>query len=68
MFADLRITIYIRFAAKFLTHVPKHTAVALKYLGPVVEKRRQDMELYGDNWLDKPVRGLRLSHFKCQKL
>ena len=27
----------------------------LKHIGPVIEERRRNMELYGDDWADKPV-------------
>ena len=46
----------VRFAKHFVTNLPARLAQAVKHLGPVIKERYRLLELYGDNWNEKPVR------------
>ncbi|EPS43720.1 hypothetical protein H072_2324 [Dactylellina haptotyla CBS 200.50] len=42
------------FAARLCSSIPKNQKVAMKYLAPIIEQRRDKMELLGKKWQDRP--------------
>ena len=38
-----------------ITRVPKLIDTSERLLAPTIEERRKCMEMYGDDWADKPV-------------
>jgi hypothetical protein len=54
-------------ASKLFT--PRETSVnrVLKHVTPVIEERRRNMEIHGEDWADKPVRTLIGLHAICLK-
>ncbi|KAF3902976.1 hypothetical protein ABW20_dc0104062 [Dactylellina cionopaga] len=42
------------FAAWLCSRIPKNQKMALKYLAPIIEQRRDKMELLGKKWKDRP--------------
>ena len=49
-----------------ITRVPKLVNKAERLLAPLIEERRKCMEMYGDDWADKPVRLLSIFAFRLQ--
>ncbi|KAK6533324.1 hypothetical protein TWF694_002275 [Orbilia ellipsospora] len=42
------------FVARLCSRIPKNQVAAMKYLGPMIEQRRDKMELLGKKWQDCP--------------
>lgn len=38
-----------------ITRVPKLVDTSERLLAPIIEERRKCLEMYGDEWADKPV-------------
>lgn len=47
---------YTSAAAKIIASRKQSLGVVLKHVGPTIVERRRNMELYGKDWAERPVR------------